>query len=273
MLLTGLLPLPCSACFLIEPRTTSPGTAPSTTSWVLPPWSLVEKMPYSWVSGRHFLKGGSFLCDNSSSCQVDKRNQPAHRPPKVSGDCCHWVGLWRNVLSSAGESRALSDITSWASGPGLWCTKNASSDVRKMLAKRKPVNQPDIEQAVAFLHGLCLRVPPFLHGLCLRVPPWVPALTSLSDRRSLGSVKWLSPFLPCDREAIAPQLSRPFLLSEHDYLLVVSKPSVFPLSPSVRIRISSCRIRKAPLRRGETAPEQRELQQKRGRGIPYLAKF
>ena len=30
VLLTGLLPLACSACFLIEPRTTSPGMAPST---------------------------------------------------------------------------------------------------------------------------------------------------------------------------------------------------------------------------------------------------
>jgi hypothetical protein len=26
------------------------------------PWSLIETMPYSWISWRHFLKGGSFLC-------------------------------------------------------------------------------------------------------------------------------------------------------------------------------------------------------------------
>jgi hypothetical protein len=25
------------------------------------PWSLIEKMPYSWISWRHFLKGGCFL--------------------------------------------------------------------------------------------------------------------------------------------------------------------------------------------------------------------
>jgi hypothetical protein len=62
MLLTGLLPLACSACFLIEPKSTSPGMAPHTT-----------------VSWRHFLKGGSFLCDNSSLCQVDTHNQPVHR--------------------------------------------------------------------------------------------------------------------------------------------------------------------------------------------------
>jgi hypothetical protein len=33
-------------------------------------------MPYSWISWRHFLKGGSFLCSNSSLCQVDTQNQP-----------------------------------------------------------------------------------------------------------------------------------------------------------------------------------------------------
>jgi len=46
MLLTGLLPLACSACSLIEPKTTSPGMAPPTRGWVLHPWSLIEKMSY-----------------------------------------------------------------------------------------------------------------------------------------------------------------------------------------------------------------------------------
>jgi len=45
----GLLSL-----LFIEPETTSPGTAPPTIDWVLPPWPLVEKMPYIWVSWRHF---------------------------------------------------------------------------------------------------------------------------------------------------------------------------------------------------------------------------
>jgi hypothetical protein len=40
------------------------------------PWSLIEEMPYSWISWRHLVKGGSFLCDNSSLCQVDTENQP-----------------------------------------------------------------------------------------------------------------------------------------------------------------------------------------------------
>ena len=64
MLLTGLLPLAWSACSLIEGRLAA-------QRWHHPqgdllPWSLIEKMPYSWISWRHFLKGDSFLCDNSS---------------------------------------------------------------------------------------------------------------------------------------------------------------------------------------------------------------
>jgi hypothetical protein len=38
-----------------------------------PPWSLIEKMPYSWISWRHFLNWSSFLCDNYSLCQVDRK--------------------------------------------------------------------------------------------------------------------------------------------------------------------------------------------------------
>jgi hypothetical protein len=44
--------------------------------WTLPPWSLIEKMPYGWISWRHFLNWSSFLCDNFSLCQVDTQNQP-----------------------------------------------------------------------------------------------------------------------------------------------------------------------------------------------------
>jgi hypothetical protein len=29
------------------------------------PWSLIEKMSYSWTSWRHFPNWSSFLCDNS----------------------------------------------------------------------------------------------------------------------------------------------------------------------------------------------------------------
>jgi hypothetical protein len=41
-------------------------------------WVLIGKMPNRWISWRHFLKGGSFLCDNSSLCQVDTQNQSVH---------------------------------------------------------------------------------------------------------------------------------------------------------------------------------------------------
>jgi len=60
MFLTDLLPLACSACSLIDPNATSPGMAPPIMGWVLPLWPLVEKMPYSWVSWRHFHNWGSF---------------------------------------------------------------------------------------------------------------------------------------------------------------------------------------------------------------------
>ena len=74
MLLTGLLPLACSACSLIEPRL--PAQRWSHPQGAFPPWSLIEKMPYSWISWRHFLNGSSFLWDNSSLCQTDTQNQP-----------------------------------------------------------------------------------------------------------------------------------------------------------------------------------------------------
>jgi hypothetical protein len=35
-----------------------------------PPWSLIEKMPYNWISWRHFLNWSSFLCDNSSCVKL-----------------------------------------------------------------------------------------------------------------------------------------------------------------------------------------------------------
>jgi hypothetical protein len=67
----GCYLLACSACFLIEPKTTSPEMVPPTRG---PPiWSLIEKMPYSWNSWRHFPNWSSFLCDNSSLRQVDTK--------------------------------------------------------------------------------------------------------------------------------------------------------------------------------------------------------
>ena len=46
VLFTDLLIMACSACFLTEPRTTSPGMAPPAMGWTLPHQSLIKKMPY-----------------------------------------------------------------------------------------------------------------------------------------------------------------------------------------------------------------------------------
>ena len=74
MLLTGKL-MACSACFLIEPRTTSSKMAPPTVGWALPHLALVEEMPHSWISWRHFLNRGSFLSDDSSCVKLMPNQQ------------------------------------------------------------------------------------------------------------------------------------------------------------------------------------------------------
>jgi hypothetical protein len=98
VLLTGLLPMACSACFLIQLRSSSPGMA----GWVRPHGSLTEKMPYSCISWRHFLPWDSFLSDDFSLCQVDRQNQP------VLGRKAEWlshrrdiarIDLWANSIS------------------------------------------------------------------------------------------------------------------------------------------------------------------------------
>jgi hypothetical protein len=49
-------------------KTTSPEMVPPTRAF--PPWSPIEKMPYSWISWRYFLNWSSFLCDNSSCVKL-----------------------------------------------------------------------------------------------------------------------------------------------------------------------------------------------------------
>jgi hypothetical protein len=92
VLLTGLLLVVCSACFLnywaispadtpppvcflIEPRTTNPGMAPPTLGWVLPYQSIVKELPYrpsySLIWWKCFLHWGPLLSGNSRLCQVD----------------------------------------------------------------------------------------------------------------------------------------------------------------------------------------------------------
>jgi hypothetical protein len=83
MLLTELLLMALSACFLIEPRITSPGIVPPTMGWALPHQSLIKKMPYSLVYNpilrRHFLNWRSLLSHEFTSVKLIY-NYPAHFP-------------------------------------------------------------------------------------------------------------------------------------------------------------------------------------------------
>ena len=65
MLLTSLLLMTWSACFLIDPRTTSLGVALPTMGWALPHESF-KNMPY-WLT-YSLIKAPS--SDDSSLCQV-----------------------------------------------------------------------------------------------------------------------------------------------------------------------------------------------------------
>ena len=56
-----------------------------------PTLSVVTKMPYSCISWRNFPKGDSFLCDNSSLCQVNIK--------QASIQClCFWTQIFHASL-------------------------------------------------------------------------------------------------------------------------------------------------------------------------------
>ena len=103
MLLTGLLTMVCSACSLIEPRTTSWSMAPPTVTCPNPHQPLIKKMPYSQVWWRHFLNWDSLF---SSSCQVDLK-------------------LVSTSSSRSGVTATSKDINLWHLQPLLllvWCS-------------------------------------------------------------------------------------------------------------------------------------------------------
>ena len=54
-------------------------------------------MPYSWISWRHFLKGGSFLCDNSSCVKLNTKPVSTH----VSQNCSNFPNLTLLCLLSS----------------------------------------------------------------------------------------------------------------------------------------------------------------------------
>ena len=94
MFSTGLLPLACSACSLINPRL--PDQRWHHPQGDLPPWSLIEKMPYSWISWRHFPNWSPFLCDNSSLCQVDTKLASTGSLMQQKTKAMVWM-KWRRV--------------------------------------------------------------------------------------------------------------------------------------------------------------------------------
>jgi hypothetical protein len=55
----------CSACFLTEPRTSSPGIAPPTIAWALHLVLLIKKTPYRLAHSLifFFLKKDLFIYD------------------------------------------------------------------------------------------------------------------------------------------------------------------------------------------------------------------
>jgi hypothetical protein len=78
VLLTGLLPLACSACFLIEPKITSPDMAPPTMG---PPALITNWKKKCLTAGSH---GGISLPEAPFSvitpvCVKLMQNQPVHR--------------------------------------------------------------------------------------------------------------------------------------------------------------------------------------------------
>lgn len=90
-------PQACLACFLIQSRTSRPGTAPPTMGWALPHQSIIKKRPYrlacSPILWKCFLDQGSFLPDDFRLCQVDKTTQ--HKTPeqdsRVISDQCPFL--------------------------------------------------------------------------------------------------------------------------------------------------------------------------------------
>jgi hypothetical protein len=75
VLLTSLLPIACSSCFLIEPRTYQPRDGSTLNGLSLPHQSLIKKIIYMLTNNptlwKHFLDWGFLIFDDSSLCQAD----------------------------------------------------------------------------------------------------------------------------------------------------------------------------------------------------------
>ena len=89
VLLIGLLPLACSACFLIESRSTSPEMALLSMGWDLPYQLLTKKC---LTAGSH---EGISLTEVPSSLMTLSWSSWLTKPASTSSLAeCHWVQLW-----------------------------------------------------------------------------------------------------------------------------------------------------------------------------------
>jgi hypothetical protein len=132
MFLTGLPPLACSACSLIEPKTTSPEMAPPTRglSLLITNWEV----PYCWVSWGHFLKGCPFLCDNSRLCQVGTQNQPVYQ---ASPSLMFSSSDLDDLILSIPRPQTCRDTISFHKRT-CWCYLPLCSETSSILARFSP---------------------------------------------------------------------------------------------------------------------------------------
>jgi hypothetical protein len=58
-------------------------------------WSLIEKMPYIWISGRHFLNRGSFLCDKWRCVRLTHRSSQCAGCGELLTWCIYFSIFWK----------------------------------------------------------------------------------------------------------------------------------------------------------------------------------
>jgi hypothetical protein len=92
VLLTGLLPMACTACFLIEARTTNLRMAHLQWTGPFPinhGHKIVLQVPHSLILWRHFLNWGPLLSNDFILCQVDIKLFSTHWVFEVLSECMY----------------------------------------------------------------------------------------------------------------------------------------------------------------------------------------
>jgi hypothetical protein len=108
MLPIGLLPMAFSA-HRTQVYLSSDGIAHKVLG---PPWLITEKMPYQWISGRHFLNWVSFLSDDFRFCQVDTQNQPLQAPNSLLLEArLEWKHITEHLLVASLRVKSIYSTT------------------------------------------------------------------------------------------------------------------------------------------------------------------